>query len=258
MLDKKQVATAFGKKAKDYDTYARVQKYVGDHLLSLTIPLFSGHGPVVDLGTGSGFFLPKLKQAFPDNDLLAVDLSEGMVVHARQQHASLLMGSVVADAENLPFADNSVDLIYSSMAIQWCEDLQVLLKNLRRVVKPGGLIAISTLLPKTLFELKDSWQAVDGNAHVNRFLSAETLLSELSGFGSIAAFHCELVTAHYPDLKSLLHSIKGIGANTVIDGSRAMSKGQYKALMSAYEQYRTESGQLPASYEVCYFVLNVV
>ena len=258
MLDKKQIAKTFGKKAAEYDTYARVQKYVGSTLLSkLSEHEVSIEGPILDLGTGSGYFLPEIKKQFPNDPLFALDLSEGMIKHASSKYSSLLAAAVVSDAEHLPFVDNSFAVIYSSMAIQWCEDIDGLLKELCRVVKPGGLIAFSTLLPKTLHELKDAWQTIDQGAHVNRFLDSEVILDAMNQNANIEHFKCEFATAHYSDLKTLLHSIKGIGANTVVDGSKAMSKGQYKQLIKAYDQCRSVSGQLPATYDVCYGILRV-
>ncbi|GLQ33276.1 malonyl-ACP O-methyltransferase BioC [Litoribrevibacter albus] len=257
-MDKKQIAKAFGKKATLYDTHARVQKYVGDRLLSLLKEQqVSVPGPLLDLGTGSGYFLPALKQFQGGDALYAADLSEGMIRFVNEHYQNVLSSSFVADAEQLPLADNSLSYIFSSMAIQWCEDYKRLFKELVRVVKPGGFVAFSTLLPNTLFELKDAWHEVDERNHVNRFLDSDSIIHAMSVHAEIQSAHAERVVAGYPDLKSLLHSIKGIGANTVVEGSGAMTKGQYVKLVRAYESFRDSSGMLPASYDVFYGVMQV-
>ena len=257
-MDKQQIAKAFGKKASEYDTHARVQKYVGHRLLTLLSEqsVDSAH-PLLDLGTGSGFFLPDLKRFAGEQSLVAADLSEGMIRHVQSKHGDLVDACVVADAEALPFSDASLSAIFSSMAIQWCDDLDGLMKELTRVVKPGGWIAFSTLMPDTLIELKDAWHQVDQRDHVNHFLTAQEITQVLQKHGSEMTCKTERVVASYPDVKALLHSIKGIGANTVNEGSKPMTKGQLRALTEAYESVRNDSGFLPASYDVFYGVLQV-
>ncbi|MGA3683844.1 methyltransferase domain-containing protein, partial [Pseudomonas graminis] len=76
---------------------------------------------------------------------------------------------VAGDAENLPLRDASVDLMFSSLSVQWCPDFSAVLSEARRVLKPGGVFAFAILCVGTLYELRDSWQAVDGMVHVNRF-----------------------------------------------------------------------------------------
>jgi malonyl-CoA O-methyltransferase len=257
-LNKQQIAKAFGRKASDYDTHARVQKYVGSILLDkLQAQEGIPSGVLLDLGTGSGFFLPKLKQAFVNHSIIAADLSEGMIRHASVEHTNSLQAGVVADAELLPFKDNSLSIVYSSMAIQWCEDIEQLFSGLSRVVKPGGVIAFSTLLPNTLSELKDAWHGVDQRTHVNRFLPETLVVEAMSKHGTVLFKGSERVVAGYSDLKSMLHSIKGIGANTVTHGSRAMTKTQFKRLEAEYEKFRDGSGNLPASYDVLYGVIRI-
>lgn len=261
-MDKQQIAKAFGKKASTYDAHARVQKYVGDQLLDvLNRHVFSAHevvdGPMLDLGTGSGYFLPALSKLDSRRALIAADLSEGMIRYVSAKYPDLLSHWFVGDAEQLPLADNALSVVFSSMAIQWCDDLNQLFNELTRVVKPGGFIAFSTLLPDTLCELKQAWHDVDQRTHVNRFLSADDIEQAMMAHGIVRNIRAERVVAGYPDLKSLLHSIKGIGANTVENGSEAMTKGQYRKLIKAYDAFRDSSGMLPASYDVLYGVLQV-
>ncbi|MGV0879956.1 methyltransferase domain-containing protein, partial [Martelella sp. FLE1502] len=64
--------------------------------------------------------------------------------------------------------------IFSSLALQWCEDFASVLGEARRALRPGGTFAFSSLCVGTLQELRDSWQVVDGFTHVNRFRTLET------------------------------------------------------------------------------------
>ena len=261
---KQQIAQTFGNKAADYDRHARMQKYAGSqlikdlkqHLLRDADWSSTKQQSHLDLGTGSGFFLPELKRTF-NGKLYALDLSEGMCRYVAETHSEDAQAVLVADAEQLPFADNAFSLIYSSMAIQWCQDLPGLFSELSRVIKPGGYLAITTLLPNTLSELKSSWGDVDQEQHVNRFFPAAEVLMAAQAQGEVIQARSERVCLEYPDVKSILNSIKGIGANRVTAGSKPMSKKSYKKLLLNYERYRSLSGGLPASYEVLYLIVKI-
>src|SRR5690606_40309407 len=85
--------------------------------------------------------------------------------------------------ENLPSQNASVDLIFTSLAIEWCDDLPQLVGELQRILKPGGRLLFSTVGPATLHQLRSAWQSVDGYVHVNRFQSESAVKSALSDAG---------------------------------------------------------------------------
>jgi len=166
---------------------------------------------------------------------------------------------VVGDAEVLPFADNSVDMIFSSLAIQWCSNYQQLLVELFRVLKPGGVVAFSTLLNGTLRELEASWQEVDSYRHVNAFSDCH----EIDEASNLAGFTClekEKYTEvlQFESVKLLTRELKMLGAHNVNEGRSLKVTGRDRILQfkQAYEKYRTQDGYLPASYEVLLSVLK--
>ncbi|WP_254491521.1 methyltransferase domain-containing protein, partial [Salmonella enterica] len=73
------------------------------------------------------------------------------------------------DAAALPLADNSVDVIFSNLCLQWVDDLPAVFAGFRRVLKPGGLLVCSTFGPETLVELNEAFAAADDRPHVSRF-----------------------------------------------------------------------------------------
>ena len=166
---------------------------------------------------------------------------------------------MVADAETLPFADDSVDLIYSSLAIQWCSSYQALFTELLRVLKPGGVVALSTLLDGTLKELEASWREVDDYQHVNVFSKHNDIESAY-----ITAGFAPLATEQYTDVlsfdsvKTLTRELKMLGAHNVNQGRPLKVTGRERIVRfkQAYEKFRTEEGSLPASYEVLLTVLE--
>ncbi len=116
------------------------------------------------------------------------------------------------DAERLPLRDGSCDLLFSSLAIQWCADLPAVLAEARRVLRPGGVLAFSSLCVGTLGELRDSWRVVDGFVHVNRFRAFADYLQHAAGSGLLPlTLRHEDRLLHFPDLRSLTHELTGAG-----------------------------------------------
>ncbi|WP_245573417.1 malonyl-ACP O-methyltransferase BioC [Marinimicrobium agarilyticum] len=254
-LDKRRVANSFSRAAGSYDSVARLQRSVGETLLNQ----LGGLAPerverMLDLGCGTGYFAERLAHRLPNAQLIGLDIAEGMLSFARQER-SVPAVWLCADAEELPLADSSVDLVFSSLSVQWCEHLPSLFGELWRVLRPGGQLVFSTLGPRTLWELKSAWQAVDGYVHVNRF-SAETSVTgalEGAGFSGVVRESEERVL-RYDSLTELTRELKALGAHNVNRGQPEGLTGRQKmtALKAAYEAFRGEDGRLPASYEVFY------
>lgn len=252
-LDKQDLAARFGKAAPRYDRYAQLQQEVGRHLLGLLAQ--KNHPVALDLGCGTGFFLQDLQQF--SNRLFALDLSLGML--RQTQGRDLGLPLVCGDAEALPFATASLDLVFSSLTLQWCASLPVALEELHRVVKPGGTVAFATLSEGSLWELRRAWQKVDSKAHVNHFMAASDLhaLARDGGF-EVLRWECRRHTLNYPEVRDVLMSLKGIGANQV-HGERddgLSGRERMDRLAEAYEEFRGATGALPVSYDVCYGVLS--
>jgi malonyl-CoA O-methyltransferase len=162
------------------------------------------------------------------------------------------------DAERLPLQSASCDLLFSSLALQWCANFAAVLSEAGRVLRPGGVLAFSSLCVGTLQELRDSWQAVDGFVHVNRFRRFEDY-QRLCGGSDLALLSLQTKpeTLYYPDVRSLTHELKALGAHNLNPGRPGGLTGRTRmlALLNAYEQFRQPQG-LPATYQVVYGVLR--
>ncbi len=255
-FDKQRVAASFSRAAASYDSVAQLQRDVGNAALQ-HLPAMQPQR-VVDLGSGTGYFSERLQQRFPDASLISLDLAEGMLRYARE-HRPLSGGHYLcADAESLPLADNSVSLIFSSLAIQWCGDYQALFAEIGRVLQPGGYFLFATLGPETLHELRQAWAAVDGFVHVNSFAPADELKLALSPTLALDLWHEEDRLLRYGQLKQLTDELKGIGAHNMNQGQQHALTGRQRVLgfKTAYEQQRMADGMLPATYEVFYGLLR--
>ncbi|MCD1637380.1 malonyl-ACP O-methyltransferase BioC [Pseudomonas stutzeri] len=253
--DKRQVAASFSRAAASYDSVAALQRQVGNQLLA-RLPLDLQVASWLDLGSGTGYFSRALAAAFPQGDGIALDIAEGMLRHARPQGGARHF--VAGDAERLPLRDAGLDLIFSSLALQWCEDFASVLGEACRALRPGGTFAFSSLCVGTLQELRDSWQAVDGFTHVNRFRTLETYqrLCQDSGL-RLLDLDVRPEVLHFPDLRQLTHELKALGAHNLNPGRPGglTGRARIRALVDAYERYRQAEG-LPATYQVVYGLLR--
>lgn len=253
--DKRQVAASFSRAAKSYDSVAELQRAVGNALLA-RLPQALQPARWLDLGSGTGHFSRALATRYPQAEGVAVDIAEGML-----RHAETLGGAhhhVVGDAERLPLADARCDLLFSSLAVQWCSDFAAVLGEARRVLKPGGVMAFASLCDGTLFELRDSWRAVDGSVHVNRFrpLARYRQLCESAAL-ELSTLEVVPHVLHYADVRDLTHELKALGARNINPGRPGGLTGRQRieGLIDAYEGFRQPAG-LPATYQVVYGVLQ--
>ncbi|HEY9118264.1 MAG TPA: methyltransferase domain-containing protein, partial [Marinobacter sp.] len=177
---KTAIARDFGTASKTYNPAARLQRYMGqvmlDQLLEPGCLSPAGAGcHILDLGCGTGWFTGQLAgiSGWTEVSVTGADLSPGMLDYARAAGVPGIRW-LVADAEALPLEDNSLDVIFSNLMIQWCDDSSGVLAECRRVLRPGGQLFISTLLDGTLEELRHAWHQADpGHEHVNHFESEE-------------------------------------------------------------------------------------
>jgi len=126
-------AESFSRAAASYDSVAELQRAVGGELLQRLPPLLPTRW--LDLGSGTGHFTRRLAERYPQAEGVALDLAEGMLRHARQQGGA---GHFIAgDAERLPLPDGSLDLMFSSLAVQWCGDFAAVLAEAQAAGSPS-------------------------------------------------------------------------------------------------------------------------
>lgn len=255
-LDTRRVRHAFSDAAGDYDAAAVLQRRVREELLERLDLLTLKPETVVDLGAGTGHAAAALRRRYGDSRVVAVDVAPGMLREAgRRQTLWRRFHRVGGDAAALPLRDACADMVFSNLMLQWCNDPDRVLRECRRVLRPGGVLHFTTLGPDTLIELRRSWQAADPNhAHVNRFTDMHDVGDALvrAGFAE-PVLDVERYTLAYDDARALMRDLKSIGAHNATDGrARGMTgKGVLQRMLATYERYRRE-GKLPATYEVVF------
>jgi malonyl-CoA O-methyltransferase len=260
-IDKRRVRRAFSRAAQNYDTEAVMQREVCTRMLERLDYIKPQPRRILDAGSGTGWGARQLAQRYPDAQMVALDIALGMLQTARGQSGwwqKLFGGSkqiaVCADVEALPLAANSMEMVWSNLALQWCNDLPATFVELHRVLKAEGFVMFSTFGPDTLKELRSAFQGVDEHNHLNRFADMHDVGDMLMAAGfSEPVMDMEYLTLTYDDVRGILHDLKSIGAHNATAGRQPglMGKKTWAKLVENYEQYRRD-GKLPATYEVVY------
>jgi malonyl-CoA O-methyltransferase len=251
-LDRRRVRASFERASARYEEAAVLQAQVNNELIDRLSFFKLEPRVILDLGAGTGRGSTALRMSYPQAQVLACDIAEGMLrahpVNARP------IERLCADAAHLPLKNASVDLIFSNLMLQWCDDLDAVFAEIRRVLKPDGLFAFTTFGPDTLVELRTAWAAADDGVHVNLFVDMHNVGDAIVHAGlAEPVLDVERMCVTYPDVKSLMRDLKTIGAHNVAAGrSRGLTgRGRFERVREAYESFR-HAGVLPASYEVIY------
>lgn len=251
LVNKQAVADAFSRAAGHYENAAQLQRDVGEHLLSMVAEQHQSAGNrVLDAGCGTGYFSRRWRDM--GKQVTALDLSQGMLDMASALNSA--DSYIPGDIERLPLADQLVDICYSNLAVQWCNALPRALEEMHRVTRIGGLVVFSTLAEGSLGELAAAWMKVDGRRHVNQFLTPDKIAEACAPYRHDVQFSQQ--TLLFPDVMSLMRSLKGIGATHIKNG-RLGGLGGRERLALLEKHYPRQDGMLPLTYKLVYGVLQV-
>ncbi|MFT3761703.1 MAG: malonyl-ACP O-methyltransferase BioC [Pseudoxanthomonas sp.] len=262
LFDRRHIRHAFSRSAQSYDAAAALQREVEKRLLE-SLEYLGDHAPqvVLDVGSGPAHAAAAMHKRWPRAQVVAIDLALPMLKLAKKPGGwwkpafNRDFARVNADAAALPFADASVDVLFSNLCLQWVEDLPAAFAGFRRVLKPGGMLLCSTFGPDTLHELREAFAAADERPHVSPFAS-------IAQFGDAlmrAGFRDPVLDRDgfgltYPDLPALMRELRALGATNALRSRRHTLTGRarFAAAANAYEKLRGADGKLPGTWEVIY------
>ncbi|GFZ26167.1 MerR family transcriptional regulator [Lactobacillus corticis] len=120
---------------------------------------------ILELGAGSGTLWSQNLNKVPENTTVILsDISKGILLDAKKDigsHPGFQYS--VFDAQNIPFSDNTFDLVIANHMLFYCEDLTKTLKEVQRVLKPGAAFFCSTYSKEHMHEITDLVQSFDSN-----------------------------------------------------------------------------------------------
>lgn len=260
-IDKRQVRRAFSRAASDYDAAAVLQREVCTRLLERLECIKLQPSRLLDVGSGTGWGTRQLGERYAKTEVIALDIALGMLQVARGTSGwwkKLFAGKresfLCADVEALPLAANSVGMVWSNLALQWCNDLPATFTELQRVLKVDGLLMFSSFGVDTLKELRIAFRDVDGYNHLNRFADMHDIGDMLVAAGFAGpVMEMETITLTYQDVRAVMRDLKSIGAHNATAGRSPgmMGKAAWQRVIGNYETLRRD-GRLPATFEVIY------
>jgi len=212
-LDKQSVKKFFNRAAKSYDNAAILQEEVRNRLLERL--RYMRHRPetIIDIGCGTGKAVRGLQKAYPQARVHAADIAAQMLLQARANFRLMSKPRLVAaDMERLPFAAQAFDLVFSSLALPWCNDLKATLAEFARISRPGAMLLFASFGPATLRELAVSWEALDRRPHVHRFVDMHDVGDAMMAAGfAQPVVDAELIRMEYREFRTLLDDLKNTG-----------------------------------------------
>lgn len=252
LLDRQWIRAENARAAQSYQEAAVVPREIQSRLLERLDGLDFQARTILDVGAGLADASQALAAHFPGSTLLSIDFCLPMLTAARDKTAGHYR--VCGDAYALPVAEKSMDLVYSSLMLQCCEDLAHVFDQFRRVIRPGGLLLLSCPGPDTLMELRQSWAAVDQQPHVQLFPDMHNLGDALlaAGFAN-PVLDVEYLQLTYGDVPQLLTELQNLGAsNAATDRRRSLTGKNRLHAMQEHYQGLSVAGRIPATLEVVY------
>lgn len=251
VFQRQAIRRHFSKAADTYLAAAALQKEVEARLLEQTDALRQVPQRILDLGCGPGRGAGLLKKRWPKAEVIAMDLALPMLQQVpRYTRFWRPVKRVCADALQLPFKDASFDFIFSSLCLQWVHPLPQALREIRRVLKPGGMVLFTTFGPDTLLELREAYLAIGEEPAVSPFAAIQQIGDALQGNGfSGSVLERDVYSLHYADLHALMRELQALGATDArTDRPRGlMGRHRWQALNAAYP---ISDARITSSWEV--------
>jgi len=173
---------------------------------------------------------------------------------------SRLGGDVVADEEMLPFADGTLDLVASALSFQFVNDLPGVLVQIRRALKPDGLLLAALAGGNSLAELRECFvqaeSEIEGglSPHVVPFADVRSLggLMQRAGF-ALPVVDSDRLTVRYPTVFELMHDLRRMGATNVLRerSRRPLRRATLMRMAEIYAQrFADADGRIRATFDI--------
>jgi malonyl-CoA O-methyltransferase len=224
---------------------------------------------VLDAGCGSGADLALLQKTYPAAQIVGIDAALAMAEAARKPAPALRalnqmlsrllpakagVDALCGDFGNLPFGPNSLDLVWSNLALHWHPQPDRVFAEWRRVLRVEGLLMFSNFGPDTFSELRAAFAAMDETPHALPFVDMHDFGDQLveAGF-STPVMDMERITVTYDTAAALLADVRAFGGNPLATRRRGLvGRAAWQRMLDALERQRRPDGKLGLTFEVIY------
>ncbi|MGO8760998.1 MAG: methyltransferase [Desulfobaccales bacterium] len=257
---KQGIRRNFARRARSYDRHAGMQRLMAQSLAAGVGERLAQARRILEIGCGTGYLTSLLRQANRAARLVALDLDAALVTAARRRlGAGAGVAWLVADGE-APIR-GEYDLIIANATFQWFTHPEETLAALYRNLAPGGVLAFSTLGPRTFHELAEALNRAARSLNLaappaipaQGFGDRETWAHRLYGAGfPQVRLAREMVTATFPSVKEFLKALQATGATN--PRPCPLSPRLLAGLIEAYQTNYGSDGAIPVSYEMIWAV----
>lgn len=249
----KEICNAFHQCASEYEAAAVAQRAIGSQLFERLSYLKIEPRYVLDLGCGTGLFTKQLKKRYPNAMVVGVDFAPAMLREAKAHQSWRAHPEWIrADMHTLPFANGLFDLVFSNQTFHWSSDYPALIREVNRIMNPGGCLMFSTVGPDTFKELRNSDEQ---HAHVNDFLDMHDVGDILLAEQFLdPVVDMEQLILRYKSWPDLLRSLQKQGLRNINSKRKPglTGKQHWAEFEAMVETTRTPDGKYPLTYEVLY------
>lgn len=233
---KDRIGAAFGAAAAGYEDHAGVQRIVARTVADLAAQRLAPGGAgarILEIGCGSGFLTRDIRASWPGADLTVTDLSPEMVRQAAK--GAMIAGTFLPmDGEAPWFEGEWFDLILSSLAFQWFDDLAGATRRLAGLLRPGGSLIFSTMAQRSFAAWRAAHAACGAVAGTPAYPSLEDIRAMLAPYADAFAFDED-----YPldcgSARGLMAHLKGIGAAIPAPDRTPLSPATLRRVMAAFD-----------------------
>jgi len=215
---------------------------------------------VVDLGCGRGHVSKEIYNDMAES-LFQCDMSHS-IVQSAEISPEVPTTKLVVNEEFLPFKDNSLDLVVSSLSLHWVNDLPGCLRQILQALKNDGAFIGCMFGGDTLFELRVSLQLAEleregGFApHVSPFTTVNDLGNLLTRAGfTMLTIDTDHMQINYPSMFELMNDLKGMAENNCSWSRKAqLHRDTLLAAAAIYQEMYGNEGGVPATFNVVNFI----
>lgn len=229
---------------------------------------------IVDAGCGTGADLLCLQERYAEARVLGIDASPAMLQQAevllRQSQSTLSrvipkwLGQALqlaaqielacADFARIPLQPQSVDFVWSNLALLWHAQPDLVFAEWRRILQVDGLLMFSSFGPDTFIEVRQAFAAVDDYPHTLPFVDMHDLGDMLvhAGF-STPVMDMEKIYLTYQEPEQLLREVAAFGGNPLLSKRQGLfGKQAWQQVLQALNAQRKADGRLHLTLEVIY------
>lgn len=227
---------------------AFLHREVGERLFQRLQVMKFAPESILEVGANAGVMTGRLATLYPNhNNITTVDFANKMQAVTQQKHPEAV-SLLLPEDEKLLIADNSVDMVFSNLALQYLSDIEQVFSEVYRVLKPEGLFIFSMFGLDTLAEFCEVYANLHADV-VAPFYDMHDIGDVLlkKQFAEPVMESEDLILA-YQDFSSMFRELGGAGCFYFLPEAESIC-GQ-AGFSQAMEAFRDQDGAMPASFEI--------